>query len=129
MTGAKIGLNGQFKKRGFKFPMMHCIIHQEALCGRDIKLFSGMKKVAQLINSIKGGNKFLSHRKFIEFLETHNAAYTDVALHCEVRWLSAAKCLSQFFAIRNEIFHFLQEYQEKKGSRIFPLINRCEFPL
>lgn len=73
MTGVKIGLNGQFKKRGFKFPMMRCIIHQEALYGRDIKLSSAMKKVTQLINSIKGGNKFLSHRKFIEFLETHNA--------------------------------------------------------
>lgn len=73
-----------------------------------------MRTVTQIINLIKGGHKFLSHRKFQHFLEEHNAAYTDVPLHCEVRWLSAGKCLEKFFAIRKEIFLFLQELSVTK---------------
>lgn len=48
-------------------------------------------------------------------------------MHCEVRWLSAAKCLSQFFAIGNEIFHFLQEYPNSKAEEYFPLLTDASF--
>ncbi|KAG5309995.1 F200A protein, partial [Acromyrmex insinuator] len=54
------------------------------------------------------------HRKFQHFLETYNALYTNVSLYCEVRWLSAGKCFEKFFAIRKEIFLFLQEYFSTK---------------
>ena len=47
-------------------------------------------------------------------LEEHNAVYTDVPLYCEIRWLSAGKCLEKFFAIRKEIFLFLQEMSDDK---------------
>ncbi|KYM93968.1 hypothetical protein ALC62_15413 [Cyphomyrmex costatus] len=50
-----------------------------------------MKSVTKIINLIKGDQKFLSHRKFRNFLEEHDAIYTDVPLYCEVRWLSAAR--------------------------------------
>jgi len=63
-----------------------------------------MQTVTKIINAIKGGQKFLSHRK--HFLEEHNAVYTDISLYCEVRWLNAGKCLEKFFAIRKEIFFF-----------------------
>ncbi|XP_011872403.1 PREDICTED: general transcription factor II-I repeat domain-containing protein 2A-like, partial [Vollenhovia emeryi] len=109
MIGSKNGFSGQVKQRGFKFPIIHCIIHQEALCGKVVKLCTAMQTVTKIINTIKGGHKFLSHRKFQHFLEEHNATYTDVPLYCEVRWLSAGKCLQKFFAIRKEIFLFLQE--------------------
>ncbi|XP_067206339.1 general transcription factor II-I repeat domain-containing protein 2A-like, partial [Linepithema humile] len=109
MIGSKNGFFGQLKQRNLKFPVIHCIIHQEALCGKDVKLCTAMQTVTKITNVIKGGNKFLSHRKFQHFLEEHNAVYTDVPLHCEVRWLSAGKCLEKFFAIRKEIFLFLQE--------------------
>lgn len=109
MIGSKIGFFGQIKQRGFKFPVIHCIIHQEALCGKVVKLCTAMQTVTKIINLIKGGQKFLSHRKFQHFLEEHNAIYTDVPLYCEVRWLSAGKCLEKFFAIRKEIFLFLQD--------------------
>lgn len=68
-----------------------------------------MKTVTKIINAIKGGHKFLSHRQFQHFLEEHNATYTDVPLYSEVRWLSAGKCLNKFFAIKKEISLFLQE--------------------
>lgn len=109
MLGSKNGFFGQLKQRDLKIPVIHCIIHQEALCGKVVKLCTAMQTVTKIINTIKGGHKFLSHRKFLLFLEEHNATYTDVPLYCEVRWLSAGKCLEKFFAIRKEIFLFLQE--------------------
>lgn len=109
MIGSKNGLNSQIKQRDLKFPVIHCIIHQEALCGKVVKLSIAMKTVTKIINIIKGGHKFLSHRQFQHFLEEHNAIYTDVPLCSEVRWLSAGKCLEKFFAIRKEIYLFLQE--------------------
>ncbi|KAG5335353.1 GT2D2 protein, partial [Acromyrmex heyeri] len=77
-----------------------------------IDIFEAVNQTFQKFgyNMIKGGHKFLSHRKFQHFLETHNAFYTDIPLYCEVRWLSAGKDLEKFFAIRKEIFLFLQEY-------------------
>ncbi|KAG5316804.1 GTD2B protein, partial [Acromyrmex insinuator] len=92
MTDSKTEFLGQIRQRDLKFPFIHCIIHQEALCGKVIKLCS-------VVNIIKGSHKFLSHKKFQHFLEEYNAVYTDVPLYCEVRWLSAEKCLEKFFAI------------------------------
>ena len=68
-----------------------------------------METITKIINEIKGGHKFLTHRKFKLFLEEHKAVYTDVPLHCPVRWLSAAKCLEIFFAIRKDILLFLKK--------------------
>ena len=109
MVGSKNGFFGLIKQRGLNFPVIHCIIHQEALCGKVVKLCTAMQTVTKIINVIKGGHKFLSHRRFQNFLEEHNALYTDVPLYCEVRWLSAGKCLEKFFAIRKEVFLFLQD--------------------
>ncbi|KAG5318951.1 GTD2A protein, partial [Acromyrmex heyeri] len=85
MTGSKNGFFGQLRQGGLKFPIIHCIIHQEALCGKVVKLCTAMQMVTKIINMIKGSHKCLSHRKFQHFLETHNALYTDVPLYCEVR--------------------------------------------
>lgn len=114
MTGTKIGFFGQLKQRNLTIPIIHCIIHREALCGKAVKISKAMQMMSKIINLIKGGNKFLLHRKFQQFLAEHNAAYTDVPLYCEVRWLSAGKCLEKFFAIRKEIFLFLQEQSSLK---------------
>jgi len=107
MIGSKNGFFGQLKQRSLKVPVIHCIIHQEALCGKVVKLCTAMQTVTKIINTIKVDHKFLSHRKFQHFLD--NALYKDVPLYCEVRWLSAGKCLEKFFAIRKEVFLFLQE--------------------
>lgn len=69
MIGSKNGFFGQIKQRGLKFPVIHCIIHQEALCGKVVKLCTSMQTVTKIVNTIKGGQKFLSHRKFQQFLE------------------------------------------------------------
>jgi len=112
MIGLKNGFAGQIKQQDLKFPIIHCIIHQEALCGKAVKLCSTMQTVIKIINAIKGDQKLLSRRKFQHFLEEHNAVYTDIPLYYEVRWLSVGKCLEKFFAIRKEIFLFLQDMSD-----------------
>ncbi|XP_046145949.1 general transcription factor II-I repeat domain-containing protein 2-like [Osmia bicornis bicornis] len=91
MTGLKIGFAGQLKQRNSNIPVIQCIIHQEALSGKVVQLSTIMATVSKIINLIKGGHKFLTHRKFQLCLQEHNAVHTDVPLHCPVRWLSAAK--------------------------------------
>lgn len=127
MTGSKIGFAGQLKQRNFNIPIIHCIIHQEALSGKVIKLSTAMETVTKIINIIKGGHKFLTHRKFQLFLNEHNAVHTDVPLHCPVRWLSAAKCLEIFFAIRKEILLFLQEMNNPKFQEYISLLDNITF--
>lgn len=127
MTGSKIGFAGQLKQRNFNIPIIRCIIHQEALSGKVIKLSTAMETVTKIINIIKGGHKFLTHRKFQLFLNEHNAVHTDVPLHCPVRWLSAAKCLETFFAIRKEILLFLQEMNNQKFQEYISLLEDITF--
>jgi hypothetical protein len=82
---------------GSKSAILHCIIHQEAPCGKIIKMNQTMKMVINIVNLIRGGNKAQRHRAFITFLEETDAD-CDIRLHCDIRWLSAGKCLQFFFA-------------------------------
>ena len=74
---------------------------------------NAMTVVVKITNFIRGGNNSLSHRLFKDFLKECQAAYPDLPLHCDVRWLSAGKCLKRFFAIRKEIPLFLKEHLSK----------------
>lgn len=109
MVGLKEGFCGLLKKNDITCLTVHCLIHQEALCGKVIKMYHAMKLVTSITNFIRGGHKFLLHIQFKNFLQKINATYKNLPLHCEVRWLSAGKCLQYFFAIRKEILQFLQE--------------------
>ncbi|KAG5311570.1 GTD2A protein, partial [Acromyrmex insinuator] len=89
-----------------------------------------MQTITKIINVIKGDQKFLSHQKFQNFLE-HNAIYTDVSLYCEIRWLSAGKCLEKFFTTRKKVFLFLEDqvpakYEGYPENKFHPL---CELAL
>ncbi|GLV33430.1 hypothetical protein CBL_20169 [Carabus blaptoides fortunei] len=109
MTGKNIGLAGILQKEGINFRMLHCIVHQEALCGLSLKLRDVMDKVCKITNLIRGGNRSLTHRKFKTFLDELQAAYGDLLLHSNIRWLSAGKCLKRFFTLRKEIQLFSME--------------------
>jgi len=109
MTDLKKGFAGQLKQRNLNISIIHCIIHQEALTGKVVKLSTAMETITKIINEIKDGHKFLIHRKFKLFLDEHKAVYTDIPFYCPVHWLSAAKCLEVFFAIRKNFFLFLKE--------------------
>jgi len=54
MTDLKTEFVGQLKQRNLNIPI-HCIIHQEALSGKIVKLSTAMETVTKIINIIKGG--------------------------------------------------------------------------
>ncbi|XP_072395239.1 protein FAM200C-like [Diabrotica undecimpunctata] len=78
MTGRKTGLAGLLRENGVNCVMFRCIIHQEALCGKIIKINDTMKTVVQIVSSLRGGNRAQRHRKFISFLKELHTEYTDV---------------------------------------------------
>ncbi|KAG5321622.1 GTD2B protein, partial [Acromyrmex heyeri] len=94
MIDLKKGFAGQLKQRNLNIPIIHCILHQEALAGKVVKLSTAME-ITKIINEIKGGHKFLTNRKFKLFLEEHKAVYTDVSLYCPIRWLSALEDVTE----------------------------------
>ncbi|PNF15374.1 hypothetical protein B7P43_G00949 [Cryptotermes secundus] len=93
----------------FKTELNHCIIHQEALCAKSIKLSTAMPTVTKITNVIRGGNRSLTHRNFMTLFEEMHSAYGDLLLHTEVRWLSRGKCLVRFSELRYDIATFLRE--------------------
>ena len=82
---------------------------QEALCAKTLNFSHVMDLVTKVTNLIRGGNRSLSHRKFIAFLDEVDAAYGDLKMHTEIRWMSRGKCLERFFALRTEIPVLLEE--------------------
>lgn len=116
MTGLINGLVGLLKTNGINCPTLHCIIHQEALCGKCLNLSSTMKTVTKVTNLIRGGNRSLIHRKLKAYLDELKAQYGDLLLHNNVRWLSAGKCLVRFFSLRKEILDFLKNHVKNSES-------------
>jgi hypothetical protein len=58
---------------GSKSVIHRCIIQQEELCGKIIKMNQTMKMVVNIANLIRGGNKVQRHRAFITYLEETDA--------------------------------------------------------
>ena len=109
MSGDNIGLVGLLKKNGINCMTLHCIIHQQALCGKMLQTSDVMKTVVQIVNLIRGSNKAHRHRCFITFLQELNAEFSDLPLYTKVRWLSAGKVLKHFFGLPKNILSFLTE--------------------
>ena len=108
MTGNTTGLVGLLKKNGVNC-IIHCIIHQQALCEKILETSDVLKTVVQVVNLIRGGNKAHRQRRFIAFLEELNAEFSDLPLYTNVRWLSVGKVLNHFFGLRKDILLFLTE--------------------
>jgi len=85
--------------------VIHCIIHQQALCGRYLNLLCVTEPVVSAINFIRSHG--LRHRQFREFLLEIEAEYPDLPYHTAVRWLSNGKVLLRFFELREPIEIFL----------------------
>ena len=88
----------------------HCIIHQEALCGKALQMEHVMSSITRVVNFIK--TKDLNHRRFKSFLEEFDSKYRDVPYDTKVRWLSKGKVLNRCFELREEICKFM----ENKGN-------------
>lgn len=69
-------LVGNLSQIGLKCLYIHCI-HQEAICGKFVKINKTMKKVISIVYFIRGGNKTHRQRAFFKFLEEMESEYGD----------------------------------------------------
>ncbi|XP_062373410.1 general transcription factor II-I repeat domain-containing protein 2-like [Sardina pilchardus] len=125
MCGQKNGLVGRIREKlrevngAGELTAYHCIIHQESLCGKALKMDHVMSTVTKAVNFIRA--KGLNHRQFKSLLEETGSEYGDVVYHTEVRWLSRGRVLNRCFELRDEICQFMEskgkdttELQDKK---------------
>lgn len=119
MCGARNGLVAKVRERmghtGEELTAYHCIIHQEALCGKVLGMEHVMTVVTKTVNFIRA--RGLNHRQFRALLEEEDSVHQDVPYHTEVRWLSRGKVLRRFYETRMEIAHFM----DSKGRAIAEL--------
>ncbi|XP_039264551.2 general transcription factor II-I repeat domain-containing protein 2A-like [Styela clava] len=106
------GLVGQIHKQleDLQLPkrlVIHCIIHQQALCGKDLDVSCVLKPVTAVVNFIRSHG--LNHRQFQGFFEDIDSDFSDLPYHTAVRWLSCGRVLSRFYKLRREIEQFLIE--------------------
>ena len=57
MVGSQNGLVGLLRKNKINCVALHCIIHQEALCGKVPKIMNVMQSVIKTVNLIRSGHK------------------------------------------------------------------------
>ncbi|KAI5150109.1 hypothetical protein ENBRE01_1306 [Enteropsectra breve] len=125
VSGTGIGLIGHIfracEEANCNRPLViHCIIHQQALCGKYLNMASVIEPVVATVNFIRA--RGLNHREFRNFLLEIDAEYPDLPYHTAVRWLSKGKVLKRFFELRAEIDIFLKE---KNNSQ--PLLSDNEW--
>ena len=130
MCSQKNGLVGRIREKMLEvngageLTAYHCIIHQESLCGKALKMDHVMRTVTQAVNFIRA--KGLNHRQFKSFLVEIGSEYGDVVYHTEVRWLSWGRVLNRCFELGEEICQFM----ESKGKDTTELRDKgfwCEW--
>jgi len=82
----------------------HCIIHQEALCCKDLACQEVMSVISS-INCIRKNG--FCHRQFQHFLDEIELEFGNVIYFTEVRWLSRGAAPKRFFDLRLEIKMFM----------------------
>ena len=112
MSGQRTGLVGQIIKAlanaACSKPMIiHCAIHQQALCAKYLNMSTVLEPPVKTVNFIR--SHALNHRQFRSFLSEIEAEHEDLPYYTAVRWLSCGKVLERFFALRVEIEVFLNE--------------------
>ena len=124
MLSEKVGVVGLLKNKlqnlspqGINFTSIHCILHQEALCGKNIQMKGVMEIVVKTVNFIR--SRALNHRQFASFLLNNESQHGELLYHTEVRWLSRGKVLKRFFDLLEEIDSFMKI----KNSEVPELTN------
>ncbi|XP_076372709.1 general transcription factor II-I repeat domain-containing protein 2-like isoform X1 [Tachypleus tridentatus] len=112
MARVKKGLVGLIRKQleDLQLPsalFIHCTMHQQALCGKDLDISCILKPVISAVNFIRG--HALNHCQFKAFLEEIDSDFCDLLYYMAVAWLSWGKVLSHFYKLRREIDIFLIE--------------------
>ena len=86
----------------------HCIIHQEHLCAKTLKMGNVLQVVKETVNYIR--SRGLKHRQFRTFLDEINSVYEDVPYYAEVRWLSRGKMMNRCYQLLDEISEFCRSH-------------------
>ncbi|KAJ8881121.1 hypothetical protein PR048_017594 [Dryococelus australis] len=108
MTGKNISLVGLLRKIDNGL-VLHCIIHQEVLCGKFVKMNYVLKDLTRIVNLIRGGNREFS------------AEFHEIPLHSEIHWLSAA-----FLTDITEHLNILNLKLQGKKQNICQLMSHIE---
>lgn len=112
MVGRKAGVATKFREKvqiakgGQDFFAFHCILHQEALCCKTLKMDHVMSVVVKTVNFIRA--RGINHRQFDTFI-SDNDVHAGLPYHTDVRWLSRGAVLKRFFELRGEIGQFMEE--------------------
>ena len=114
ILGSRNGLVGLLRKNEIYCVALHCIIHQEALCGKVLKMMNVKQSVIKMVDLIRGGHKAQRHRRFVGFLRELDAEFSNLPLYTSISWLSAGKILKHFFGLRKEIL--IEAVQRKKHN-------------
>jgi len=85
--------------------VIHCLIHQQSLCGQVLSMNHVMDVVIKTVNIIR--SHALKHRQFKAYLSELNSEYGDIVYFTNVRWLSRGTCLKRFYELREEIQNFM----------------------
>ncbi|XP_072383865.1 uncharacterized protein [Diabrotica undecimpunctata] len=91
----------------FKF---HCIIHQEAICAKDLDLSSVIEPVSRCINKIHA--RASNRRRFRELFQEETEEAGELLLYCSVRWLSKGNALARFWDLKECVLQFLEKNEE-----------------
>ena len=108
MIGSRIGFISLCKEDTEFAPFFnyHCIIHQQALCGKVVDFEHVMSVVLKIVNSIRA--RPLQDRLFKILTDEVDEQYGSLLLHSEVRWLSKGKVLERFQNLLPHIIQFLK---------------------
>ncbi|XP_034935027.1 general transcription factor II-I repeat domain-containing protein 2A-like [Chelonus insularis] len=98
MTGNQNGFLAKCRNNK-KFPFFnvyHCIIHQQVLCVKTLKINDVIDEVVTIINFIRG--RALNHRRLKQLIKDmdETSDKSDVIYYTEMRWLSKANMLQRF---------------------------------
>ena len=103
MIGRKVGVVVKLREKVNAanpeqvFWNFHCILHQEALCCKSLKMDHVMRVVIDTVNFIRA--RGLNHRKFYAFF-VENDIQHGLPYHTDVRWLSQGAVVKQFYKLR-----------------------------
>ncbi|XP_073702034.1 SCAN domain-containing protein 3-like [Garra rufa] len=123
MIGKEKGAVQRLKEQHSDLLTYHCIIHQSVLCASLGKEYSDvMETIMKLVNYLRASSA-LQHRLLRAFLTEVNAAYDDLLLHNNVRWLSKGRVLERFWAIRKDLEMFLSQQKNVKASHYLDFLR------
>jgi hypothetical protein len=129
MAGKNSGLSSLITKgvkntRGRDLFVYYCLIHQESLCAKSVKMTNVVTVVAKLFIYI--GSKGLNHRQFKQFLSDMDSENGDVLYFTEIGWLSRGRMLKRVYDLKLEMNLFL----DMKGKSFPQLTDHywmCDF--